>query len=488
MKLKNLLKSDWFLSLGFAVLVCLLWQTISGNIVDLHFPLDDAWIHQTYARNLAKNLSWDYVPGNKSAGSTAPFWTFWLSIGYFGKLNAGLLWTFVSSVVLLSILGVLIFRASEKLSQQIFPLWFILVGLLEWHLVWAACSGMETILFCILISAIFYLLLSDHRDWIWIGLICGLSIWIRPDGITLLGPILLVMIFSKESTLFGMKLLRFLIPFLLLVLLYCEFNWWIGGTIFPNTYFAKQAEYEVLTQTPFIERFVNLIKQPFIGVLFFCIPGIIYQLIISIRKRNIPWIGFFCWVVGFVILYCIRLPVTYQHGRYLIPIIPFLLISGVAGSWQLTNLDKNKKNHRLATFCFVVLLAFALIGFQFIGIKTFQTDLNIIDTLMVDPAQWIERNTPTDALIAAHHIGALGYFSHRDILDLAGLISPEVIPIISDQARMQQFVLENDADYLYFSPSWYPGFISLGNISYQTPFVKSGDQVDYCVIVKLHKK
>lgn len=36
------------------------------------FPLDDAWIHQTYARNLAQSGQLAYLPGQPSAGSTSP--------------------------------------------------------------------------------------------------------------------------------------------------------------------------------------------------------------------------------------------------------------------------------------------------------------------------------------------------------------------------------------------------------------------------------
>ncbi|NLF15366.1 MAG: hypothetical protein GX597_26550, partial [Anaerolineaceae bacterium] len=44
------------------------------------FPLDDAWIHQTYARNLAATGQLAYLPGQPSAGSTSPSWSFLLSV------------------------------------------------------------------------------------------------------------------------------------------------------------------------------------------------------------------------------------------------------------------------------------------------------------------------------------------------------------------------------------------------------------------------
>src|SRR4051812_27049952 len=39
------------------------------------FPLDDAWIHLQFARNLGTGHGFSYNPGIPVAGSTAPLWT-----------------------------------------------------------------------------------------------------------------------------------------------------------------------------------------------------------------------------------------------------------------------------------------------------------------------------------------------------------------------------------------------------------------------------
>jgi len=75
---------------------------------------------------------------------------------------------------------------------------------------------------------------------------------------------------------------------------------------------------------------------------------------------------------------------------------------------------------------------------------------------MVSVSQWVARYTETDALIAAHDIGALGFYGERKLLDLAGLVSPDVIPFIRDEVRISQWMEENGADYLVTFPSWYP--------------------------------
>jgi hypothetical protein len=62
----------------------LLW---SQAVNKTGFPLDDAWIHQTYARNLAQSGEWFFLPGIRSAGSTSPLYTILLSLGYQFELN-----------------------------------------------------------------------------------------------------------------------------------------------------------------------------------------------------------------------------------------------------------------------------------------------------------------------------------------------------------------------------------------------------------------
>src|SRR5258708_29717292 len=46
------------------------------------FPLDDAWIHQTYGRNLAMTGQWQFMPGIESSGSTSPLYSLLLAFGY----------------------------------------------------------------------------------------------------------------------------------------------------------------------------------------------------------------------------------------------------------------------------------------------------------------------------------------------------------------------------------------------------------------------
>jgi hypothetical protein len=64
------------------------------------------------------------------------------------------------------------------------------------------------------------------------------------------------------------------------------------------------------------------------------------------------------------------------------------------------------------------------LAFLGIGANRYAQDVAIIQTEMVETALWISDNTPPESLIAAHDIGAAGYFANRPLVDLAGLISP----------------------------------------------------------------
>src|SRR5436190_23425256 len=91
------------------------------------------------------------------------------------------------------------------------------------------------------------------------------------------------------------------------------------------------------------------------------------------------------------------------------------------------------------------------------GAVAYEHDVQFIESEMVASARWVNTNTPAGALVAAHDIGALGYFGGRRLLDLAGLVSPEVIPFIRDEARLRQWLNVRQADYLVTFPGWYPG-------------------------------
>jgi hypothetical protein len=448
-------------ALGFYLFMS---SRLNGN----GFPLDDAWIHQTYARNLAWLGQWSFIPGQPSAGSTSPLWSVLLSIGYFIRIQP-LIWAYAlggASLCGIAIIG-------ERWYQSHFGRRFPWIGLFligEWHLVWASVSGMETLLYSFLIVTVFYLLLTQRlRFWI-IGLLIGLITWIRPDGITLLGPVFLVILLSGSNLRVRlMKVGKCLMGFLVAFIPYLYFNWRLAGSWWPNTFYAKQAEYAIYQQIPYLQRYLSLASLPLIGAGAFLLPGFLYQAWSSVKSRDWVSVSAIIWWAGYTGIYASRLPVTYQHGRYLIPAMPIYFIVGLIGMTKIILTIRSSISwQRILKRAWVLIVLGIWLGFYGIGAQAYAQDVAIINTEMVASAKWISINTPPNALIGAHDIGALGYFGGRKIIDLAGLVSPEVIPFIRDEVKLANYMDDQHVDYLETFPGWYPYLSKLGTTIFDT--------------------
>lgn len=440
----------------------------SQEMVGFGFPLDDAWIHQTYARNLAQEGEWSYIVGVPSAGSTSPLWTTILSLGPLLNLDPRF-WTYLIGIGFLILLGLISSKwFTVRTEARSNWGWFIgILIVLEWHLIWASVSGMETLAFATLCVAVLGLLDLNRLKPFLLGILIGIGIWIRPGAVTLLLPCLFVIVTGKPSgklkaiVKLGLGLLILLMPYMI-------FNSLLTGSIWPNTFYAKQAEYTILSQAPLLTRLVNQLIQPLIGIGAVLVPGILYEVIDTLRKGNWSRIAGLLWILAYLGMYAIRLPVTYQHGRYAIPTIPVILIFGLEGVWRWVKLDSSITRERILSRLWLASTVALQVAFVFVGAQAYSRDVAIIETEMVDAAKWIAKNTEHDALIAAHDIGALGYFSHRNLLDLAGLISPEVIPFIRDEEAICAYLDDRGADYLMTFPGWYPNLIQGRKMLYKS--------------------
>jgi hypothetical protein len=518
------------------------------------FPLDDSWIHQAYARNLAQLGEWAFIPGQPSAGSTSPLWSALLSIGYLLKLAPYTFTFFLGWLVLLgiSLLGMSLFN--HLLPNHL--LWSLTAGLflaLEWHLVWAAASGMETLLFSLLALAVLALLISAssqkipppfrggqgggilHRQggaggdssnnlptslgggeggvsftdkdgpveassildsppltkgglggdssnnlplplregkggvFLTIGLLIALSVWLRPDGLTLLAPALLVAMFIHPNWPSRLRSCLYLfLGFAALFLPYLLFNQAIAGAVWPNTFYAKQAEYAVLRQLPLWQRLLDQALQPLIGAGALLLPGFVCLCLQALKKRSWALITAVLWLLGYLGMYALRLPVTYQHGRYVMPAMPVYFLLGLVGLALLLDLRSANFIHRILSRAWAVSLVLVLLSFWWLGANTYARDVGVIQTEMVAISHWVNANTHPHNLIAAHDIGALGYFAGRPLLDLAGLVSPEVIPFIRDEGALADYLDQQGADYLVTFPGWYPQLTAQAELIYQT--------------------
>lgn len=422
------------------------------------FPLDDAWIHQTYARNLATHGEWAFYPGQPSGGSTAPLWSALLAAGHALGLSP-FLWTHLLGGVCVWLLSLVCESSARKIIPGYQPRlpWVGLLFAFEWHLVWAAASGMETILHALLLTSVLGFLLAGVRRYVLFGLLVGLSVWVRPDGITLMGPLgLLILIENRHWRAALGAVSRLSLGFGTLFIFYLLFNLWVAGTPWPTTFYAKQAEYAELLLRPFTGRLMEQLVLPLVGVGVALFPGMVGWVVRAARKQDWAVIAVLLWFLGYLGLYAWRLPVTYQHGRYIIPAMPILFFLGLVGYLHWLRSSSRARYQWTINTLIKATTVCVLVSFWLLGARAYAQDVSIIESEMVDTAQWVAANLPAEALIAAHDIGALGYFAQRPLVDLAGLVTPDVIPFIRDEAQLSAYMAGKDVDYLVIFPDWYP--------------------------------
>jgi hypothetical protein len=270
----------------------------------------------------------------------------------------------------------------------------------------------------------------------------ALLVLARPEGIVLLGLASLALLLARPGRSLGVVFIWLVVAglvWLLVMLPYFALNLSLAGGLLPSTNAAKRAEYAIHFEAPYVTRALFVLWPMLAGGTVLLLPGFIaylYERARRVRTDHIAWLHLVpvAWVIALPLLYAAWLPVNYHYGRYVIPILPSLLTCGVIGTaWLLQRAAPNRIERTLmrvlAVSAAVVLPMFALL----LGLGAYVTGVTIIDEEMVSPAQWIQANLPPEALLAVHDIGAVGYFAPRPILDTAGLISPEVIPVMHDR-------------------------------------------------------
>lgn len=459
-----------------SIVLVLLFVGFAVTIDAIGFPLDDSWIHQTYARNLGAEGEWAFVPGEASAASTAPLYSALLAIGHVFGLSP-YLWAHTLGAIALFGGG----AVAARLAQQLFPnvpFVGLATGLLiigSWHMIWAAASGMETMQFMTLGLAVIWLTWREldettqqtTRDLMqrgtWVGVVGALLTLTRPEGVGLVGLAGLTMLLSNihgSRTDYVRWAAGVVLGFALVMVPYAIINFAITERILPTTASAKIAQNAPLRDDSIISRYLRMLLPVTAGAQLLWLPGVVAGVGVLWRRHKLStrWLYFLpvIWAFAHLTLFVFRLPAPYQHGRYVMPIIPPILLYAPGGMFIMAEVAKNQMVPRVLTRTLALSAILAVPGFMVLGGQAYGRDVRIINTEMVQTAKWVADNVPPEELLAVHDIGAVGYYAPRDVLDLAGLVSPEVVPIIRDPEALMELICERNAQWLMVLPEQRP--------------------------------
>lgn len=439
----------------------------------LSFPLDDPWIHLTFAKNLTEYFSFSYFKDEiVTAGSTSPLYT----------LTAALFFLFLKNEMLLSyILGVAFFSLASLFFYKLAKLDFVTENLiaflctgifiLDKWMNFISLSGMETSLF------IFLLLLGSYyyktRKAIPLSITLGLIIWTRPDGIAFVAAVILTYtieryFFKKNKEIIFFKpaeIRNIIIVFLTITGLYCVMNYSLSGSILPNTYNAKVAYFiDMEKRMSFLTDKVWLYFTD--GYCFLLMTGFIFTIgkfIFDLYKRNYHQNTLYIlFIFVFLLIYWVKLPAILRFGRYAMPMIPFFILLSVAGFRDMIKLVSNLVKITFVTkiaFLILIIFIFVLSFKDYETIKVeYQKQCKYLYDRQVKTAQWIKKFTNENDIIATHDIGAIGFYSERKIIDVAGLINLELNAKLNEydySKIMTEYFINHGVSYLAFMEEWY---------------------------------
>ncbi len=435
------------------------------------FPLDDAWIHLQFARNLHDYGVFSYFRNEVvTSGSTSPLYTFLLSIGFFFTKNEMILSYFLGiSFFLLAafILFRILFQHGDHYGVAALG---TLLFIFEPHLQWIALSGMETTLFIFLLLATWHFYRNRKTHLIGIG--SGLLIWTRPEGFIFVLALALDVIYHsyierKESESrkgrkdkVSLEWLKVpVIQFALAVVLYVSFNLWLSGSLFPNTLAAKMKYYGSNDQTFPGQVFQFLTADHFQFFAIFVAVGLIRLGYAIFRRKSSFSLVPFLFSVGLFLAFWDALPKLYQEGRYMMPILPFFIILGLEGVRLTIHSVRNFLPGGLKqTAAVVIILAafsaqFAVASYR--GRSNYADYCGYITDRQVLAGRWIHDHLPENAIVATHDIGAIAYYSGRRVVDMVGLISPDMIDNIGSFDKLRAFLIRKKVTHLAVLRNWF---------------------------------
>lgn len=426
------------------------------------FPLDDAWIHQSYARNLGLYGMIAFSPGTPSSGSTSFLWTLLLALGYFIKVPF-FYWTFAWGGIFAVITGFI----AALLNHTYFgnfrnSVIVAIVCILEWHLAWAAVSGMEIGLFTCLMLLFFLLLAREVSPWI-LGALTGLTVLARPEGI-LLAAIYGLKLLSTQPREIKRILLQgvlFASMFLVMISPWIAFNLKYADHPFPNTITAKFMHYGY-PWSPWrsLDYLWNVFLFFLSGPFLLLFPGTCFKLYRSLRTKDTISPQPLFLVLSLVGIYAVTLPFIYDEGRYLIPLIPVVIVYGVEGIDRFLEIALRTPFMRSTAW---VLFFVSVLALWVSGSAQYSRRIQFYDLIHMQIARWINNHAPQDAVIATHDIGIIGYFTNRQIADLAGLTTPEIVPIMHNPQKLAEYLRSEHASYLIVYSGSYQELINLLN-------------------------
>lgn len=440
----------------------------NGNLA---FPLDDSWIHLTFAKNFSDGFIFQYNPGEFTTGSTSPLWVIILGslfkiLPYHIFLSIFLSFVFfLLSVIYTYKISLLIFKNLKFENYEFLSVMSGILLILNGRFNWASLSGMETTMFAFFCLLSVYSYLNKPDEKIKISIFLALASLSRPEGYLLSLIILFYDIIKNRK--FNSQLIIGIIIYLILVLPYPIFSKIYGGSFTPNTFEG---------QGGFLRFIPDFNYLRIIGIYFFrdnLITGLLWILSFiffvfnfrNFRSQLNIYIVIFLWLFLLPIFSSVLIPNWRHHSRYTIPLTPFISIVAVyTFNFIYINFLKDIKFRFNKIKYFFYIILFLNIPYYFVYAFNIGLNTSNINDQQVKIAKWVSENIDSDTGLAVNDIGAIGYYTDNKLIDMAGLITPELFDYRKLEMQegldsLESLYKRNNVGYVIIYDHWFPDFL-----------------------------
>ena len=448
------LRSYQLVIIGFVLFVLLLYP-LRNTLVD------DTYIHFVYARNLAESGELSFNRGDPTYGATSPLWVGLLAILYKAGVDLIIGCHLLSWISALCSIA-LVYRLARRTGCSSFTaLMAALVMSAEaWFLRWSAV-GMETsFALCVTLVALDRAFSAGRgpRNSILFGFFLFIAVLARPEALLLVPLAFFVILVTRRLD--GWSGFLWLLVFAVLIA-----GWFFlikrhTGTFFPLTAGAKQGR--PVLSAALLGRAIVPIKIIGATLALPCL-ALLGGLLLGLKTGS-PLVYF---TSGdrerrgalLLLLWAVGLPAAYVLfdfqvlSRYLVPVIPALVVlafSSIENISRGLRMSVRARNSLIALFTAATIVQNVLF-YTIVVIPPTREFSRGLTEVIGGMGQWLARNADPDAVVAAPDIGAVGYYSERRVLDLGGLVTPEINDM---RQRIDVERIIDEGLYLQFRPDY----------------------------------
>ena len=429
-----------------ALLLLLLLAASAALLPFLHYLTDDTFIHFQFAKHLVQGKGFSFNDGEPTYGATSPLWVLLLALA--GKVlpiqvaapadawsMPDLAWVAKTLGLVAHLLSVwVLVRLGRRLGwgEWTSLVLGVLLAAQTWVVRWAL-SGMETPLATACVALALYalagVLIQGRAAWT-TGLALGFAVLARPECWLFAAIVLLAVGAGAERR--SRSALEALGGFALVVVPWLLAAWSWFHRLLPNTAAAKAGAYlhpGLMIGALHAAFQVELVADAlpialFILVLAF---GSRSTALPAAGGRRIFWLACVAWPALLVI--SLALQGVQVVSRYLVPAAPCVLLLGMASlRWVVATSFPRRYGPALG----ILSAAFVIQNVAFtasVSAPSTRTHTHGLRASLIDIGIWARDKTPARAWFAVADIGAFGYYSERRVLDLYGLVTPELAPI-----------------------------------------------------------